>query len=60
MRLRFGFSPDAKRVRKRLFFRAAALRVASRSASGRITMPLPSTEITTRTSRVHGAGMRAW
>jgi hypothetical protein len=37
--LRFGFSPEASRVR--IFpSRAAAFAVAARSAPGRITMPL--------------------
>lgn len=38
----------------------AARRVASRSASGRMTTPLPSTWITRGMSLLHGSGIRAW
>jgi len=58
MRLRLGFSPEASRVRKVAWARAAALRVATGSASGRITTPLASTEITSDVAAVHGAGIR--
>jgi len=58
IRLRFGFSPAVSRVRIRPW-RAAALAVAGRSASGRITIPLPSAEMTSNVEAVHGIGMRA-
>jgi len=61
IRLRHGFSPEASRVRKMPRPRslaAAALRVAGRSPSGRITMPLPSALSTSSTSLVHGTGTR--
>ena len=38
---------------------AAALAVAGRSASGRITTPLLSAEITSSVEAVHGIEMRA-
>jgi hypothetical protein len=56
--LRFGFSPDASRVRIFPSF-AAAFAVAARSAPGRITTPLPSDDRTTSTDGVHGSGIRA-
>ena len=40
------------------FLPAAALRVAGRSPSGRITMPLLSALRTSSTSHVHGTGTR--
>jgi hypothetical protein len=47
MRLRPFFSPEASRVRMALPpLAAAAFAVASRRCSGRMTMPLPSTEAT--------------
>jgi hypothetical protein len=58
IRLRFGFSPAASRVRIRPW-RAAALAVAGRSAPGRITIPLASAEITSSVEAVHGTGTRA-
>ena len=58
IRLRLGFSPAASRVRIRPC-RAAALAVAGRSPSGRITIPLASAEITSSVEAVHGTGTRA-
>jgi hypothetical protein len=56
--LRFGFSPDASRVRIFPSF-AAAFAVAARSASGRIAMPLQSACMISSTCGVHGSGIRA-
>ena len=61
IRLRHGFSPEASRVRNTPRPRrlpSAALRVAGRSPSGRITIPFPSALSTSSTSLVHGTGMR--
>src|SRR6266511_3866628 len=57
IRLRAGFSPLASRVRYGPGpFASAAFRVASRSASGRITTPLPSTDTTSTVASGHGWG----
>ena len=58
IRLRFGFSPAASRVRIFPAF-AAALAVAARSAAGRITMPLQPADMTSSVAGVHGSGGRA-
>jgi hypothetical protein len=58
IRLRQGFSPETSRVRIRPW-RAAALAVRGRSASGRITIPLASAEITSSVEAVHGTRTRA-
>src|SRR6266511_4135821 len=55
IRLRAGFSPLASRVRYGPGpLASAACRVASRSASGRITTPLPSTDTTSTVASGHG------
>ncbi len=60
MRLRPCFSPAASRDFILLPpLTCAAFAVASRSASGLITTPLPSTETTSVVVSVHGAGTRA-
>ena len=57
IRLRAGFSPLASRVRYGPGpLASAAFRVASRSASGRITTPLPSTDTTSTVASGHGWG----
>ncbi len=60
IRLRPFFSPADNRLSSLLPpFAAAALAVASRSASGLITTPLPSTDSTSTVAFVHGAGTSA-
>ncbi len=60
MRLRPFFSPEASRVLYVLApFAAAAFAVASRSASGRITMPLPSKVSTSSVPGPAGTGLAA-
>lgn len=58
VRLRCGLSPGASRVRIARRAVWCALRVAGRRASGRITMPLPSTCSTSRVSAVAGSAIR--
>jgi hypothetical protein len=61
MRFRLGFSPGARRPRRPAAALWAALRrVASRRASGLMTMPLPSAWITSGMSRVQGTATLAW
>lgn len=60
MRLRPFFSPLTRRVFIVLPpFALAAFRVAARRCSGRITIPLPSDEGTSRCPSVHATGTRA-
>jgi hypothetical protein len=60
VRWRPGFSPAAGRLRIALpRLAAAAFAVASRSASGLVTAPLPSTVSTGLVASVHGSGTDA-
>ena len=56
--LRLRFSPLDNRVASLAVACPAALAVPGRSASGLITMPLPSTERTSRSSSATGPGPR--
>jgi len=57
--LRLRFSPFDKRVSSLPFAFWACLRVAGLSASGRITTPFPSQEITSASPGPDSAGRRS-
>ena len=59
IRFRLRFSPLDSRVASLPVALAAALAVLGRSASGRITMPLPSADSTSRSPAAAGVWLRA-